>query len=656
MIPRRAAVAAAALLPAAALVGFFACGGSEFTTASAESDDSGAHDSASPVLDAGVADAHDASPAVDSASPGDSAMASPDTGVTVPDAAGVSVVYVSAATGSDSNSGFTPTSPKQTLVAAVAAAEALDGGVEVHACAGTYNETALSLTSSVSLRGAYDCTTWTRTATFGFPTFDGVNATHVGNASPASQAQTLVVQAGVSSATLIDGLEVVGAPALASTTTGILVRGNALLTDLIISGGGGRSPTTFGSLALQIAGAGAPEVRNCAINGGSGTGSTGSAGIYIDSSGQPFVHGNVVSGGHGTAVGNGTATWGIDIASSAVGANALTDNIVAACDSPGVEGFSVGVRVTGADASVDIVGSQILGCTGTGDGGTSFGIQVNAPGAAVRILEDRVFGGVRSGSSPFTAAIDVVSAGSIAIHNSELHAGEATGTSPAADGIEMGAVASPSIDDDTIYAGANAGTAVVLLAGSSGVHLTDTLLLSAGPGQARAAVFAQGCAGIVATLDHNVFVNQGGPLFTCNPQDGGPTATTTTLAGLYALFPSTTAFDDLEYAETTVCNGGEDGGCVASTACPGSTSACLGELLGTSFSADDGVTGLFSSPAPDGGAIVGGWTLAPGAPCAIARGGTPVSGIETDLYGATRNGTAPTIGATEVSGTASCTP
>jgi hypothetical protein len=79
--------------------------------------------------------------------------------------------------------------------------------------------------------------------------------------------------------------------------------------------------------------------------------------------------------------------------------------------------------------------------------------------------------------------------------------------------------------------------------------------------------------------------------------------------------------------------------------------ACLGSLFGSSWTPDDGITGLF--PSPDGGSP-GGWTLPVGTPCAIAQGGVPVAGISTDLYGNPRNPTTPTIGAAELLDSGTC--
>ena len=307
------------------------------------------------------------------------------------------------------------------------------------------------------------------------------------------------------------------------------------------------------------------------------------------------------------------------------------------------------------DASVDIVGSEIVGCTGVGDGGTSVGIHVDAPGTTVRVLQDRIFGGVRSGTSPYVAAIQVVSAGSLVVHNSMLHAGEATGTYAAANGISIGPVANPSIVDDTIYAGANAGTPVVLLAGVTGARLTGLMVLGGGTGQTHSGVFAQACVGALSSVDHDLFANEGSSLYSCNPGDGGTSvATSLRSKGLYALLPEV-AFSDLPSTPSPSTAPTKTPAASRAPRAPGLRRRAWGQLLGASWSAsDDGVDGLFTSKSADGGMNLGGWTLPVGAPCAIARGGIPVAGITTDLYGAARSGSAPTIGAAELTG--SCTP
>jgi hypothetical protein len=622
--------AAALLLPSLLIFLFFACGGPTFIGAAEQ--DGGTNDAAPPPsADAGTGDADAGPPALDSG-------------------AG-RVVYVSADAGSDLNDGLSPSSPKKSLVSAIAAAGAIDGGAEVHACAGTYLESNLVLSVAVSLRGAYSCATWTRTPTFGYPKFDGKYVTLVENGNPASQPQTLVINESVPSTSIVDGLAVAGAATLAGTTTGLTVRDTAapLVTDDVISGGAGHpTPTGSGSIGVSILGAASAEVRNSVINGGTGTGSLGSIGVQINSTGTPNVHDNVISGGLGVST-EVVASWGMEIESSAVIPHAIANNIVLGCDSPGVSASAAGIRVAAPDASVDIVGSQIDGCGGTGDGGSNFGIQVNSPGATVRVLEDRVYGGARAGEGAFVAGIDVEAAGTFELHNSMVHAGDVTAASSAANGVELGAVAGAAIVYDTIYAGANNGSAIVLLTTESNATITDSILLGGGPALPHfAAVFAQSCAGALSSLDHTLFANFGGDLYACDQTDGGPASLAATVAGLEALLDPTVAPGDLVFAQQSTCD--DDAGCVLSAACPGAPTACLGSLFGASWTSDDGVTGLFQSNAADGGTIVGGWTLAAGAPCAIAQGGVPVAGVTTDLYGVARSGTTPTVGAAELTG------
>ena len=490
--------AAALLLPSLLIFAFFACGGPTFLAAPEQ--DGGANDAAPPPsADAGTGDADAGSAALDSGA---------GTG---------RIVYVSADAGSDLNDGLSTSSPKRSLVSAIAAAGAIDGAAEVHACAGTYLESNLALSAAVSLRGAYSCSSWTRTPTFGYPKFDGVNVTLVENANAASQPQTLVINESVPSTSIVDGLAIAGAATLVGTTTGLTIRDTAapLVTDDVISGGAGHPTAGDGSIGVSILGAASPELRNSVINGGTGTGALGSIGVLINSTGTPNVHDNVVSGGLGSSTGD-VASWGIEIESSAVIPRAIANNIVLGCDSPGVSASAAGIRVAAPDASVDIVGSQVDGCEGTGDGGTNFGIQVDSPGATVRLLEDRVYGGARTGEAAFVAGVLVEAAGTFELHDSMVHAGDVTAASSSTNGVQIGAVAGASILYDTIYAGANSGTAIVLLTAESSATITDSILLGGGPQSHFAGVFAQSCPGALLSLDHTLFANFGGGLYACD--------------------------------------------------------------------------------------------------------------------------------------------
>jgi hypothetical protein len=624
MIRRWVAFAAAVLLACLACV-FFACGGPEFVAG-------GGAEDAGPALDAGDAGVLDASHPHDASGGGDAAGPQ-DSGV----------VYVSVEAGSDTNSGLSPEAPKRTLVAAIATAIALDAGAEVHACAGTYAETQLNLNGAVSLRGAYDCATWARTATFGYPVFDHVNDTVVENANPALRGSTLVVSNAVPASSVVDGLTIVGSAVLDGTTTGVIFEDEAspVLRDDTITGGGGQQTTGFGSIGVYIDGASAAEVVDDAINGGTGT--PGSVGVEIRSTATPHVHDDLVSGGLGNA------PIGIYVQSGVSGADSLFGLEVSACDSPGVTGSAIAIQINAPDAGVDVVSSLVNGCAGVADAGaSSVGIRATSVGA-LNVLEDRVFGGTRSGAGAYTAGVQVVAASTATVRNSMLHGGEVTGGS--ANGLSIVAAGSANIQDDTVYAGAEDGTSIVVLGGAENVKVTNVIVLGGGTGQTHAGIFAASCSGILSSLDHDLFANYAAPIYACNLPDGGAGPTAQTPEQLEALL--SVASDDLAYASTAACSD-DAGDCVASPPCPGTPTACLGALFGASWTSDDGVTGLFPSTAPDGGTTLGGWTLPAGAPCAIARGGVPVAGISTDLFGNPRNPTTPTIGAAELLGT--CTP
>jgi hypothetical protein len=644
---RRAACGTALALSPFAVLAFFACGGPAFTAA--------------PAADGGGTDA----PSTTDGNPGDTGAkdGSPSDGpIVLPDGAVPRILFVSADGGSDTNDGLTPTTPKKTIAAAVALAASIDAGVEVHACAGTYVEVNLSVGSAISLRGSYDCASWTRTATFGFPTFDGTNATIVQNGDAGAQGATLVVNQGVPSTSVVDGLIVEGALAFDGGTTGMAVRESAspVVTDDVITGGGGHAGT--GSVGLAIFGSASPEVKGCVISGGTGTGPVGSVGVQINSTGTPYVHGNVISGGLGTST-NLVATRGMFIESSNAGSTAITDNIVSACDVQGVDaGYTTGIRVAAADASapiaVDIVGCQISGGLSTGSGGASVGVQIDSPSATVHVIADRIYGGARAGAPATVMGIQVQTVGAVAVENTMVHGGDVIGPGSIPIGISVQNSAGAQIVFDTVYAGntfdAGGGNAIALQAGATSATITDDVLLGSGIDNTYSAIFSETCADPPATLDHTLFANFGGSLYKCNESDGGQSAATPTIASLVSALPGV-ASSDIAYATPAAC--GDDAGCVVATACPGPSATCLGSLFGASWNGpSDGVSGLFSST--DGGVTsVGGWTFVPGTtPCAITRGGAAQVGITTDLYGVKRSTTSPTLGAAENPDASACTP
>src|SRR5207302_10772533 len=105
------------------------------------------------------------------------------------------LIYVSADAGNDGNDGCTPATAVKTIGAAIAFATTQDlRAHEIHVCRGTYAERRLILSHSTSLRGGYNCVSWTRAAEFGAAGgFKDPNETSIENGDYTSTISTLEV-------------------------------------------------------------------------------------------------------------------------------------------------------------------------------------------------------------------------------------------------------------------------------------------------------------------------------------------------------------------------------------------------------------------------------------------------------------------------------
>jgi hypothetical protein len=570
-------------------------------------------------------------------------------------AASGKIVYVSQASGDDSADGRDPKHPKKTIVSAVTEAATLGAGAEVHVCNGTYAEKQLSLTSDMRLMGSYDCTTWTRSAGFGFPVFDGKNPTTITNGQITSQHATLtVIGSGVTHATTIDGFAIQGAPMYTEVTYGVDVQGSAspVVTNDVIAGGGGSTATgPNGSVGVRIGGSSSAELAFCAVGGGTGTGAIGSLGVLLASTGLPSAHDDVVTGGTGSTNGMtpSTAAVGVEIGSSLDSTRPLATVLVTGSDKGGASGTTVGVLVAGSGVNAGVLGCEIQGGTGTGSGATSIGVEVATTGTVV-LDADRIFGGSRSAMPSQTFGVAVVGAGGFTLQNSEVHAG----TVPAAlnsyaVGVALTAVNAPQLLFDTIYTGSSAGTDVVINTGVTGTRISDDILFGSDSALSSTGVSSAACGmAPMANLDHTAFVNLT-TMYTC----GSPPASVDSVGALSTALGGSVASGDVEVENSTLCTGAA--WCVTDNSCPSTlVTPCMTSLLGTTWSAtDDGVAGMFFAKAADGGTAAGGWALEPSSKCALTRGAITISGITTDMFGTARSGS-PTMGAVEYTSTTPC--
>jgi hypothetical protein len=619
-----------------------ACG--QAFTASASGGDGGGDGGGgtdSPVIDGSGGD--------DEGNPGDSGSQEGATDGGVPpadaphEAPPGSIVYVSATSGNDANDGTDQTKPKKTIAAALTRAQSITSSPEVHVCKGVYDETGLSLTSTISLLGSYDCSTWQRTSTYGFPKFDKVDLTTIQNADPTTQAPTLFINGAVAQSALVDGFTITGAATVATATGGVAVAGSAspVLQNDVITGGSGVGPAGKpGSIGVAVIG-GSPEIRLSVVSGGTGKGSVGSTGIALDTTGTPYVHDLVVSGGSGAASNlvTDTASVGILVANSMSQANAIKNVVVYGSDDGATGGTTAGISIGGTGLAVEVISSEIRGGDGAGGGTSSVGIYVTDPGGTVHVLQDRIFGGVRSVSGQ-SFGVFVTGVGVVSVENSEIHAGTSTAASV---GVSIAGATSAAIVDDTIYTGAGGGSAIAIDPSQQAVVVTDDLLIGANATTGAAVNLGACGSSQLATLDHTAFVNFG-TLYLC----GGTAANS--VAGMASVLPNASTAGDIEIGSGGACATASPP-CVADVSCPGAPATCVPTVLGSSWTTtDDGVGGLFAgAPAAgsDAASPLPGWTLASPSWCALSDGGTPYKGIAQDLFGHARSGTTPTIGAYE---------
>ncbi len=570
------------------------------------------------------------------------------------------VVYVSPA-GSDLATGLDSAHPKKTITSALVAAKLLPGLPQVHVCAGTYTEDAIAVTFDVVLDGAYDCTTWTRTATYGYPHPDGVNTSLIASPDTTVQEAALVLGGNVTKATVIDGFAITGAASSGARTDGVHVTGSAspILSNDVIGGGGGQTPASTGntgSVGILVDAQAAPEITQCFVSGGDGRGMVGSTGVELDSTGGVSLSNAVITGGTGQSVvsgSSGTAAIGLDVRTALT--TPLSSLIVSGTDAAGTSGPTVGMRFAGSSVTATVAASYVEGGVGLDPVASSFGMVIDTPGGGITLQADRVYGGVRTaGSSQQTYGLFVVAAGSFTVENTLVHAGTVqnggvAGGSAYAAGIVLASVAAPVLAFDTVYTGAAAGAAISLTTGVTGAVLRDDLLLGSDSSTSSIGVATTTCGGYIASLDHTAFGNVQA-LYECNTGGGTIATSATNLAEL--LVDLNTAESNNVDVETSCA--AADTSCARFMGCPGASAACLPSIFGVTWSMDDGVSSLFGSSAPDGGMPVQGWTLVPGAPCSIASGGTKYGGVNTDAYGNMRSGSTPTIGAVEYAATEKC--
>jgi len=558
----------------------------------------------------------------------------PDSGPPV-DAAPVlcqaGVFYVSPF-GDDARDGCTPCTAKQTITGALAAIGAViappEAGVDagtggfdagkagdagssplaIHVCAGTFAEPALTLTLPVSLLGGYACDSWSRTPTYGYPSFDGTNETIVTNAASQQDSDTLRISgAAVGAAIVVDGFTFKGSTSSTAGRAALRVEANAapvISNNQILGGSASASDAVVGASNGVILLQSTAELTLNLVEGGSGTNTAGfgSVAVWVGQ-GSASIRGNTIQGGsgHGTSVGS----LGIYSTASLVGTAAIAMN-----------------RVDGG-----------TGAASQSGGAATVGIEFAQP---TQVLQNRVFAGAPSGQGG-AYGIKQDTGPSSVIANNMVLAGPGASSYP----ISLGGQG-PLVAYNTVFGGARAdGTFAgqINIHGGAAAVVQDNLLLGNGVANS-AGIVVDACVGDVQAIQHNAFANNYHGTYAVNGAGSGCYANWTSGDG-QAVSAMQTSLANI--GVTTGGNMGLESDCpngqtycayvAACSNVPGPgdaggdpTSACMSALVASWSAADQGKTDLFGA----------GWTLPATDPCPLLAGGMAESQIKNDLYGTTR--------------------
>lgn len=207
--------------------------------------------------------------------------------------------YVSAAAPDDTGDGLTPVTAKQTIMAAINAASSpatvlVEAGVYSVSVSATPR---ITLKEGVSLYGGYNP---------GFGDREAGGSTIVDQSVYTTTLQfpnyAVIANAGITSATLLDGFTILGADSGSNITAGLRMRDGAapIVQNNTINGGSGSSY----SFAIHLYNdSGSPQIQHNTIYGGSGPSSHG---IYADASTMQ-VQSNTINGGSGITSSTGIA-------------------------------------------------------------------------------------------------------------------------------------------------------------------------------------------------------------------------------------------------------------------------------------------------------------------------------------------------------------
>jgi hypothetical protein len=602
--------------------------------------------------------------------------------------ASCATVYVNGSAGKDSNSGCSPDEAKQTITGGLGVSTA----TEVRVCAGSYDETNLTVSRAVSLRGSYSCSTWRHSTGWGYPKFDGVTVINPG-ATQANTA-TLTIEAAPTdggAGFLVDGLEIIGPSSLITSralfvekSANPTISNNLLHGGVLASSGSGddivigldideAAPTVTSNRVAMPEASFPGTVVGVRITSGSTTASAARvSGNDIDLIGSAGTA-NAASPGTLGSVGVLFAASGSTGTPFTVLAGApLEGNVIKAgraiptrADSPAAAGVYVGPGMR-----VDLVSNSISGgtCAPSFDGGTiavSAGVFVNQ--ASARLLGNRIYGGEeelittagggQAAAKQGTAGVLAIESNVVIVDN-VIHGGSVPSAKadagPTVRGIKLNESDGSVIEDNTIFAGLvddplGANSFVLDLYEANGSVIRGNLLAGAGLGAnpERSYVMTVGACQDVALLEGNLFVDTAADAAPqvvdgCRAFDGGPKGTSS-MQTVEKLFAGERVRTNVLVTNTCERADRDAGLCLPS--CP--AGGCLPWLL------HDWVGGAPNGVFADGGE---GWSLQAEAGCLASRGvnlahaeaGPPVT---ADILDAARPADGSSMGAFQFHGT-----
>ncbi|MDQ2668816.1 MAG: hypothetical protein M3Z05_22880 [Gemmatimonadota bacterium] len=572
--------------------------------------------------------------------------------------AACAVIFV-APDGDDGRSGCAPSEAKRTLGSAIAVVKAAGAAkhTEIHACAGTYRESRLTLDVAVSLQGGYGCTTFVRSPTYGYPMFDGTNETIIENADALSAATLVVSGTAIDASVIVDGLTLRGSPTAMSLSSALLVAAGASpllsnnrLLGAVAAGNALLTPTS----GLQIASGASPDVTHNRIDGGAGVSAsaTGSVGVSLLSNGGiPHIHANVIGGGSGSGTEYGSIGLGIAGAKPLTGPTAIEGNTIdgGTGTSIGIDGAAVVGALLDTDAEMALVSNRIYAGTGTcavNGACAAYGVSSTAP--RVRIDANRIYGGdlARAATgTTFLVGIATTKATHAVIVNNMIHTGNKTKATLPNNvyGVQVlegsGAVVAHNTLVTAPTSGAESAQLVLVDHGAKAVSVDNNLFVGTGSNVSELAVTVTPCNGAaLSSLRNNAFVSTGAVLsvITSTPMAGPDAcdfatnyATITQAEVAQNNAAATTASGNVRVAQISECGGDVPNSqkCPSPVACAAPYPGCITAVL-ASF--DVASTGFAELDGP-------GWKLRDHGVCPVMNGGFDLTTtVPTDFFGAMR--------------------